>query len=482
MNFLLIASLTGTVLVIISLFMLLPVAVSIIYAQHDMPMLIASCIFTFLAGLGLYFTGKGHRKDEMRHRDVFGLVTICWLVVSFFGCIPYVLTGALHHLTDAYFEAMAGFTTTGATVIADVESLPKGLLFWRSLTQWIGGMGIILFALAVLPFIGSGGMQLFKAEAPEISVDKLRPRIIDTAKVLWYIYAGLTLANVILYNVGGMDLYDAVCHAFTTMATGGFSTKNSSIAYYRSPFIEAVSTVFMFLAGVNYSLYFAGLRGELSRIWRNSEFRFYISMTLAATALIALDTYRVSYPTVLESLRYASFQSVSIMTTTGYATADYEAWSHFSQLLLVVLMFFGGMIGSTGGGMKQVRVLLMLKQSYRELYQLIHPHAVTSLKLDGGSVSKDVLGRIWGFLFLFLFICVAATLGMTAVGADIITASSTVVSAMSNVGPALGAAGPTENYYSLPLQAKWILVLCMLAGRLEIYTLVILLVPRFWKK
>lgn len=482
MNLLLIANLTGTVLVIISLFMLLPVLVSVIYAQYDTLMLAASFVFTLLGGLGLQLLGRGHKKDEIRHRDVFGLVTLSWLLVSLFGCLPYLLTGALYQFTDAYFEAMAGFTTTGATVISDIESLPKGVLFWRSLTQWIGGMGIILFALAVLPVLGSGGMQLFKAEVPEISADRLRPRIIDTAKVLWYIYAGLTCAAIVLYKVGGMDVYDAICHAFTTLATGGFSTKNASIAHFQSPFIDGVSTVFMFLAGVNYSLYFSSLRGELSRFWRNSEFKFYLGVTVLAIALITLNTYRYSYPSILESLRYASFQAVSIMTTTGYATADYEAWVPFAQLLLIVLMFLGGMIGSTGGGMKQVRVLLMLKQAYRELYQLIHPHAVTSLKLDRGSVTKEVLGRIWGFLFLFLFICVVSTLGMTALGVDIITAASTVVSAMSNVGPALGDAGPTENYSSLPIPGKWILVFCMLAGRLEIYTVMILLIPRFWKK
>jgi trk system potassium uptake protein TrkH len=409
-------------------------------------------------------------------------VTITWLAVRFFGCLPYLLSGSLGSLTDAYFEAMAGFTTTGATVMTDVESLPMGILFWRSLTQWLGGMGIILFAIAVLPFIGTGGAQLFRAEAPELTVDRLRPRIIDTAKALWYIYAALTAAAVILYRVGGMGWFDAVCHSFTTLATGGFSTKNASIAYFQSPFIDAVATVFMFLAGVNYAVYFYTLKGDIFRFWHSSEFRFYIAITLGAVALVTISVYGSSYASLGESLRYASFQAVSIMTTTGYSTANYEKWVPFPQLLLAFLMFFGGMIGSTGGGMKQVRVLLMLKQSYRELYQLIHPRAVTTVKLDGKSIPKEILGSIWGFLFLFLFICTVATLAMSALGVDIITSATTVLSAMSNVGPALGEAGPTENYFHLPAAGKWILTFCMLAGRLEIYTVLILFVPRFWKK
>jgi len=482
MNFTLILNLTGSVLIILSFFMALPVVISVVYDQPDLMVLSASMMVTFITGVVMYATTSKSRKDVFRHRDVFGVVTLSWLMVSLFGCLPYVLSGALGSFTDAYFEAMAGFTTTGATVVRDIEALPMGILFWRSLTQWIGGMGIILFALAILPFVGSGGMQLFRAEVPEITVDRLRPRIIDTAKALWYIYASLTALAVMLFMVGGMSSFDAVCHAFTSLATGGFSTKNASIAYYESPFIDSVATLFMFLAGINYTLYFYAFRGHLSKFLKSSEFGFYVSITALAIALITLFNMGSSYTNVWTSLRYASFQAVSIMTTTGYATADYEQWVPFTQLLLVILMFFGGMIGSTGGGMKQVRVLLMLKQGYRELYQLIHPRAVTSLKLDSKHISKEVLGSIWGFLFLFLFICALAMLAMSALGVDIITASSTVLSAISNVGPALGQAGPTENYHNLPQAGKWVLVFCMLAGRLEIYTVLVLFVPQFWKK
>lgn len=482
MNFPLIVNFIGWVLMIISAFMLLPVAISALYGQPDLFALAISQIITAMFGLLFYFFTKKHRKEVLRHRDVFAVVTMSWLATSFFGCLPYVLSGSLGTFTNAFFESMAGFTTTGATVIEDIEALTMGILFWRSLTQWIGGMGIILFALAVLPFIGSGGMQLFRAEAPELTVDRLRPRIIDTAKALWYIYASLTAAAFALYMVGGMDVFDALCHAFTTLATGGFSTKNASIAHFRSPFIEGVCTVFMFLAGVNYSLYFYGIRGNFSRLWRSSEFKFYLGVTATAIVLIALSTRASSYSSISESFRYASFQAVSIMTTTGYASADFEGWASFVQVLLVVLMFFGGMIGSTGGGMKQVRVLLMLKQGYRELYQLVHPRAFTTLKLDGKHITKEILGSIWGFLFLFIVIVVLGTLAMAALGVDIITASTTVVSAASNVGPALGEAGPTENYHGLPGAGKWILAFCMLAGRLEVYTVIILFMPLFWKK
>jgi trk system potassium uptake protein TrkH len=482
MNFKVIIHLTGSVLVIISAFMLSGVIVSVIYDQPDLLAMSLSVFITLVSGLIMHFATKSNKKEPMRHRDVFGSVTICWLTVSLFGALPYILSGTFDSFTNAYFEAVSGFTTTGATVITDIEAMPLGVLFWRHMTQWIGGMGIILFALAVLPFLGSGGLQLFKAEAPEITVDRLRPRIIDTAKVLWYIYAFFTFIAFLLYLSGGMSVYDALCHALTTLATGGFSTKNASLAHFDSRYIEGVATLLMFMAGVNYSLYFSAFKGKLGRFWESSEFRFYIGVTFTAIALITWSELGETYQGIGQALRFASFQAVSITTGTGYTTADYEGWRHFSQILLVILMFFGGMIGSTSGGMKQVRVLLMLKQGYRELYQLIHPHAVTTVKLDNKPYSKELLGSIWGFLFLFLMMCVLGTLALSAMGIDYITSVSTVISAMSNVGPALGQAGPTENYFGLPTAAKWVLAFLMLVGRLEVYTVIILFVPHFWKK
>jgi trk system potassium uptake protein TrkH len=471
----------GIAILFESLFMLFPLLVSLIHGESDVIPLAVSFIITFLSGSSVYLLTKRYSKYELRHREAFFTVTFSWVIATLFATLPFLLSGSINSFTDAYFEAMAGFTTTGSSIIMDIEIIPKGVLFWRSLTQWMGGMGIILFALAVLPVLGTGGMQLFKAEVPEISVDKLRPRIIDTAKALWFIYTGLTVLCTAVYMAGGMSIYDAINHAFTTMATGGFSTKNASIAHFKNSTLEFTSSIFMFLAGVNYSLYFYVFRGDLSRLLKSEEFRFYLFLTLTATLLITLNLMD-SGKSITESFRLALFQVTTIMTTTGYASADFEKWPPLSQIILVVIMFAGGMIGSTGGGIKQVRILLTLKQGYREIYQLIHPRAVTTLKLDDRILSKEVLGGIWGFFFLFILIWVISTIGMAATGADIITSTTTVISAMCNVGPALGEAGPTENYASLTDIAKWILIFCMLTGRLELYTVLILFIPRFWKK
>ncbi len=482
MNFRLILNVIGTALIFMSLFMIFPFIVSFIYDQSDIISLAESFLITFVSGTTLYLFTRKHRGEEIKHRDAFVIVTLTWLLISLFGSFPFMLTGTFHTFTDAYFESMAGFTTTGASVLIDIQSTPKGVLFWRSMIQWMGGMGIIVFAIAILPLLGTGGMQLFKAEVPEINVDKVRPRIIDVAKALWIIYFALTSADVALLAISGMDLFDAICHAFTTMATGGFSTKNNSIAYFKNPSIEYITSMFMFLAGINYTLYFYVFRGKISRLWKSSEFKFYMIITVLATILITINIWKVSFDSLTDSFRHALFQVVSIMTTTGYATTDFEKWSSFAQIILVTVMFLGGMIGSTGGGIKQVRILLMIKQGYRQMYQLIHPRAVTTLKLDERFLDNEILGSIWGFVFLFLGVCVIAIIGMAVVGADMITATTTVISAICNVGPALGDAGPADSYASMPVAGKWILIFCMLTGRLEVYTVLILLVPSFWKK
>lgn len=481
MNIGLILYISSIAVIFESIFMLFPILVSLIYGEESVKALLASFLVTFFSGSLTYLLSKRYKEGDLRHREAFFAVTFSWVVATIFATFPYLISGAIDSFTDAYFEAMAGFTTTGSSVVVDIESFPRGILFWRSLTQWMGGMGIILFAIAVLPVLGAGGMQLFKAEVPEISVDKLRPRIIDTAKALWFIYTGLTVLCSATYMAGGMSIYDAINHALTTMATGGFSTKNASLAYYKSSIIEFSSGIFMFLAGINYSLYYYAFRGNISRLWKSGEFRFYLFLTVAATFLITLNLM-TSGVLILDSFRLAFFQVTSIMTTTGYASADFEKWPPLSLIILVTLMFAGGMIGSTGGGIKQVRILLTLKQGYREIYQLIHPRAVTTLKLDDKILSKEILGSIWGFFFLFILIWVVASMGMAATGADIITSTTTVISALCNVGPALGEAGPSENYASLHVVSKWILIFCMLTGRLELYTVLILFIPRFWKK
>ncbi len=482
MNWYAVINIVGIVTFIVSLFFVLPISASLYYKEGDLPSLLLSFFIMAATGLLMFFGTKKYRHTDIRHREGFLTVTLCWVTVSLFGSFPYLFEGTFSTFTDAYFESMAGFTTTGASVLNDIEGTPKGILLWRSITQWLGGMGMVVFSLAVMPLIGGGGIQLFKAEVPEITVDKLRPRLFDTAKALWYIYATLTGITIVLLFIAGMSFYDALCHAFTTLATGGFSTKNTSIAYFNNGYIDLIITVFMFLAGINYTLYFYAFRGDITRFYKSNEFKFYFWVTLFAISLIAFDLLRNDFGSVIKALRYASFQAVSIMTTTGYATADYEKWSPFAQIILVTLMFFGGMIGSTGGGMKQVRILIMFKQGFRELYQLIHPRAVTAIKLDEKQIPKEVLGSIWGFLFLFIITWVGASIILTFQGIDIITATTTVISALCNVGPALGQAGPAENYALLPDLAKWVLTFCMLVGRLEVYTVLVLIMPQFWMK
>ncbi len=482
MNIRVIINFNGLVLLYLASFMILPILVSIINKSKDLIPLIYSFSITLLVGITLFVSTTKNKKEDIKNREAFLIVTLAWIMMSLFGTLPFLFSGTLSSFTDAYFESMAGFTTTGASVIRNVEVIPEGILFWRSLTQWIGGMGIIVFALAILPFLGTGGMQLFRAEVPEINVDKLRPRIIDTAKALWIIYLLLTIINALLLHLSGMNMFDAICHAFTTMATGGFSTKNASLAAFGNPGIEFITSLFMFLAGVNYTLYFYFFKSQYAILWKSSEFRFYLSVTIIATILVTFAIFNSSYDKFSESLRYALFQVTSIMTTTGYATADYEKWHPLTHVLLMLLMFFGGMIGSTGGGLKQVRMLLALKQGYRELYQLIHPRAITSVKLDNKFLDKEILGSIWGMIFLFLSVCALAIIGVSATGIDIITSTSTVISAMCNVGPALGMAGPADNYADITTIGKWILIFCMLTGRLEVYTVLILFIPHFWKK
>ena len=481
MNIRLILYFNGIALLFISFFLLIPTSISLLSSAADRVMLLQSFVITFTTGIILYFANRKHGKDNIRHREAFIIVTLTWVTMSFFGSVPFLLSGSFPSFTDAYFESMAGFTTTGASVLANIEDLPKGILFWRSMTQWIGGMGIIVFALAILPFLGTGGMQLFKAEVPGISVDKLRPRIIDTAKALWGVYVLLTAIETVLLYTAGMNMYDAVTHAFTTMATGGFSTKNSSIAYFQKPSIEYITSFFMFLAGVNFSLHFFLFRGDISKLWKSSEFRFYLAIVALAVILVTSNLWKSSYDTLEESFRYGLFHVVSIMTTTGYATADYEKWAPLSQIILIILMFFGGMVGSTAGGIKQVRIMLMIKKGYKEMYQLIHPHAVSSIKLNDRIIDWDIVRSIWGMVFLFIGVCTMATILMTALGQDIVTSTTAVISATCNVGPAFGSVGPSENFASIPFLGKWILIFCMLTGRLEVYTVLILFLPQFWK-
>lgn len=481
MNLGIILHLLGVVYIFLGSSMLLPFLVSLYYGDGDSLSILSSAIITLTIGI-LLFLLFYKKEREISHKEGFLIVALAWVSIGFFGALPYLFSGTLTSLVDAYFESIAGFTTTGATVFSDVEGLPHGILLWRSLSQWLGGMGIILLSVAILPLLGVGGMQLYKAEAPGIKSEKLKPRIAETAKSLWYVYLVLTFAESFLLYLGGMNPFDAINHSLTTLATGGFSTNNLSVSAYNSPFVEGVITFFMFVAGINFTLHYLLLGGGIRTYWESREFRFYLLTILLFIFIISIDLFFSLYRDIFTSLRYASFQVVSIMTTTGFTTADYETWPFLSQFLLLILMFIGGSAGSTAGGIKVVRILLLLKQGYRELYRLIHPHAVVPVKLGNKTVDVSVMEGIWGFFFIYLSVFIAASIIMASLSLDIISAIASVAATLGNVGPGLGMVGPMDNFGAIPSLGKVTLIFTMLLGRLEIFTILILFTPEFWKR
>jgi trk system potassium uptake protein TrkH len=485
MNIRLTLRIQGGLLIFLGLALLVPLLVSLLHplpgSMHDgsLPAFAWSALIAIVAGAALFRAFPCN--DEISYREGFGIVTIGWMAFAVFGALPYVFSGTIPNFINAFFESMSGFTTTGATVITDLAPVSKSILLWRSMTQWLGGMGIIVLSLAILPFLGVSGMQLFEAEVPGPTADRLSPRIQDTAKVLWGVYFLLTLVEVVLLRLGGMTLFEAVCHAFTTMATGGFSTENASVGAFNSNYIHIVIIVFMFLAGVNFSLHYYLLRGSFQRYWRSEEFRCYVGIVVGAALLITLLN-RGLYASTGVNLRDALFQTVSLMTTTGYATADYELWSAMAQYTLVVLMFVGGCAGSTGGSMKVVRILLVGKQAILQLSRLIHPREVRLLKLDRKPVSREVMESVSGFVVLYFACFMVASMLMAMCGLDLVSAGASVIACLGNVGPGLGSVGPTDNFAHLPAFGKLTLSLCMLVGRLEIFTVFVLFFPSFWRK
>lgn len=466
----------------LALAMAAPLAVALIYRDGTALVFVESILATMgVSGAVLLFC-RNVASTEVRHREGMAVVALSWLSASLFGALPFYLSGVFPSYLDSVFEAMSGFTTTGASVLTQIEGLPQGILFWRSLTHWLGGMGIIVLTIAILPILGVGGMQLFKAEVPGPVADKLQPRIAETARLLWQVYLVFTGAEVLLLHFGGMTLFDSFCHTFGTLATGGFSTKNASIGYYNSVYIDVVVTVFMLLSGINFALHYQALTGNLKTFHRNSEMRFFLGVFLVGTLLAAWSIWRAGQYGLGNSIRYAAFQVASILTTTGYATADYEKWPYLAQLVLVLFFFIGGSAGSTGGGIKCMRIMVLLKHSYRELRRLIHPRGVIPVKLQGRVVPDEVLNSVWGFFTLYLALFAVAAVILAAMGLDLATSFTAVAATIGNIGPGLGTVGPAENYAHLPYAAKAILVLCMLLGRLEIYTVFILFVPEFWEK
>ena len=480
MNVALTLRVLGALLLFLAAALLIPLGCALICSDGTAGAFLLSAVICAVIGGALFGTSRSGL--DLSIREGFAIVTFGWLAFALFGALPYVLAGGIPSYVDAFFEAMSGFTTTGSTILTDIEALPPSLLLWRSFTQWLGGMGIIVLSLAILPMLGVGGMQLFKAEVPGPTADRLTPRIQDTAKLLWGVYLLLSVIELGLLMAGNMSFFDALNHTFTTMATGGFSTRNASIAAFNSAYIDWVITLFMFLAGVNFSLHYLALRGRTLDFWRNEEFRFYLWLTLGGTTLLTLFNLFGSYGSVSDSLRYSAFQIVSIMTTTGYATADFELWAVFCQYLLVVCMFIGGCAGSTGGGMKVARVLLLFKHAHVQLYRLIHPRAVRLVKLGNRPVDKEVMQAILGFFALYMGIFVAASLVMAALGMDLLSAGTSVITALGNVGPGLGTVGPVDNFAHVPAVGKLVLALCMLLGRLELFTVLVLVIPSFWRK
>ena len=481
MQFLLILNILGFLNIFFAVTMLPPLLLSFFYGDGCSNAFILTMLATVLPGLVLYRAFPAQKK-ELSHRDGFAIVTLGWVTAAFFGSLPFLLSGTITSFTNAYFETMSGFTTTGATILPAVEGLPKSILFWRSLIQWLGGMGIILFSIAILPLLGVGGMELYKAEVPGPTPDRIKPRIAETARTLWKVYLLITCLEVFFLCAGGMNLFDSFCHTFTTLATGGFSTRNLSVEYYASPYCEGVITVFMLVAGINFSLHYQLLRGNLKGFLKNGETQFFLAVFLAATLAITINLRIHLFDSLLTSFRHASFQAASILTTTGFSSHNFAVWPFLAQFILLVLMFVGGCTGSTGGGIKCFRIMLLFKQGYREIYRMIHPHAVVPVKLGGKSVSARIVEGVWGFFFLYFFLFALNTLVMTLLGSDLVTAISAVASCIGNIGPGLNAVGPAANYNHLPALGKWCLTFCMLLGRLEIYTVIVLFVPEFWKK
>jgi trk system potassium uptake protein TrkH len=506
-------SVLGILVLIIAAALIFPLALAWrLGSREEIPAFlwsIAACVT--VGSIGAISCAGKHR--DLGAREGFAVVGLGWVVVSAFGALPFFLApNGIASYLDAYFETMSGFTTTGASVVRDVEALPPGLLLWRSLTHWLGGMGIVVLTVAILPFLGAGGCQLLRAELPGPSADKLSPRIAQTAAILWLVYCVLTVAQLLLLWPA-MGLFDATCHALGTMSTGGFSTRNASLDGFGSVYIDAVVTVFMFLAGANFVLHFRALTGRGFPHPRDSEFRFYFGVVLLAIALVTAflsmtdfpdrEAHPEKYSSFGQCLRYASFQVVSIITTTGFVTADYEGWPSVCRTVIVLLMVIGGCAGSTSGGVKCVRVLMMTRFGLREIQRLVRPHAVISLRIGGHVIEREVISRVLGFVCLYLAVCVLAVLFLsiviegapasgaasTAAGesgragdAALLTSFGAVLGTIGNIGPGLAGVGPVENYGGLPAAGKCILIFLMLLGRLEIYAVLVLFVPLTWRR
>ena len=470
-------------LLIVCGFMLTAVAVALYFREFAVSRAFIEpvAVTALIAGIFLFAT-RSSGRSQPSFKDGFLFVVGGWGMVALLGALPFYLSGTIPSFCDAYFEAISGFTTTGASILTEIQSLPRSILYWRSLTHWLGGMGIVVLTVAILPLLGVGGLQLVKAEAPGPTVDKITPRIAETAKYLWYIYLGMTVMETLLLVGGGMGFLNALTHTFGTVATGGFSTMNASVAHFDSAYIDWVITFFMVAAGMNFVLHFRLLTGNVQTLFTNTELKAYLLIFVSATLMVAYKLHLEVYQGFAEALRYAAFQVASILTTTGYATADYEKWPYMAQAVLFLLMFVGGCSGSTGGGIKVIRIVTLFKQAVNEMKYLIHPKAVFPLRFSGHVVRKNIVYAISGFFFLYITILLLVTFVVSLAGVDLLSAVSTALATVGNIGPGFGVIGPTKHYAHFPDFVKWVLSFAMMAGRLELYTVLVLFTPMFWRR
>ncbi|MDD4144418.1 MAG: potassium transporter TrkG [Prolixibacteraceae bacterium] len=481
MNVKIIFRVLGFLLIVEGVAMLLAFGIALIYNEYDQNSFLISSGISIFSGVLLVLLTSGTRK-EIGRKEGYIIVSFVWILFSFAGSLPYIISGTIPNFTNAFFETISGFTTTGSSIVSDIEALPHGILFWRSITQWLGGMGIIVLSLAVLPVFGIGGMQLFMAEVPGPTPYKLSPRIKQTARALWIIYLGFTITETLLLWLGGMSLFDAVCHSFTTMATGGFSTKQASIAHWSSPFIQYVVIVFMFLAGTNFTLPYLAFKGNLKSVFKDEEFRYYTLFVTGFSLVIFAGLLFSTGRDGEQAFRDSLFQVVSIITTTGFATDDYLNWIPILTILIFVLFFFGGSAGSTGGGIKIMRIVLLLKNSYYELRRMMHPQAVIPVKFNRRSVDAKIITNVLAFFIFYLIIFFASVVLFTILEPDMESSMGAVATCLGNIGPGLGNVGPAENFLHIEPLGKWFLSFLMLLGRLELFTVLVLFSPSFWKQ
>ncbi|MBD1261824.1 TrkH family potassium uptake protein [Maribacter polysiphoniae] len=484
--------LMGVLLLFNGLFMLFAAIMSGVYSDGATLDIALASIVTMFAGVSAMYFTRNHKK-EVKRKEGYIIVTFGWIVMSISGMLPYLFSGAIPDVTNAFFETISGYTTTGATILDDIEVLPEGILVWRSLTHWIGGMGIIVLAIAILPLLGIGGMQLFAAEAPGPSADKLHPRITDTAKRLWYIYVGYTIAETILLKLAGMSFFDALNHSLATLSTGGFSTKNASLAYWNDqPLIQYIVILFMFLAGSNFVLSYFAFKGKVRRVLMDEEFRFYTGFIVVFSIIVGLvvlykanvpvsEYHPMPYGEVESSFRHALFQVVSVITTTGFVTADFTNWTPFVKVFFFGLFFLGGSAGSTAGGIKVMRHLLIIKNGLLEFKRTLHANAVIPVRYNNKTVREHIVYNVIAFFVLYMLLFIIGSLGLSFLGLDFESSVGGAASSLGNVGPALGSLHPLSNFNGLPMLGKWWCGFLMLLGRLELFTVLIILTPYFWK-